>query len=184
MNNGKIATRYAKALLEYALEKKQEDQLYKEMKSLAANFVSQPVLHEVIKNPTISLEDKTKVIITAAGIEVSDVCQDFIRLILANRRETACYLIALTYQQLYRSHKHIVVGNLIAAHEVSEDSKEKLRSIIKESSGNDVDFMTSTDDSLIGGFILDINFMRLDASINSQLKLVKKELLEKNKSII
>ena len=184
MNTGKISTRYAKALFEYALDRKQEDQLYEEMKMLSNSFISHPKLNKAIKNPTISTVEKQKLIITAAGIQVCDVFKSFLHLISKNRRETFCQFIALQYQDLYRKEKKIVTGKLISTQAISSEAQKKLKAIIAENTNKQVDFATQLDSSLIGGFILDVESMRLDASISYQLKQIKKQLLRKNKSIV
>lgn len=180
MDNGKIATRYAKALLSYALEKKQEDQLYAEMELLTDNFASHPALQEVIANPVVSAADKKKVITTAGGIETSEAFQAFVNLLITNKREYYCDLIALKYKEFHRQYKKLIVGNLTSAKTVNAESMRRLKEIIKTATGKDVYFKTHIDPSLIGGFILDIEYMRLDASVSNQLKTIEKQLLKKN----
>ncbi|MCD7972614.1 MAG: F0F1 ATP synthase subunit delta [Candidatus Azobacteroides sp.] len=184
MNNGKIANRYAKALLEFALEKKQEDRLYQEMKTLSGSFAALPALQQTLENPTLAVQEKEKLLITGAGMQVSEVFQSFLHLIMENKRETSIREISLHYQEFYRRYKKIVTGKLISAKEIPDKAKEQIKSIIRSGTGNEVDLVTEIDESLIGGFILDIESTRLDASVSNQLKEIKKQLLEKNKSIV
>ena len=184
MDNGKVASRYAKALLNYALDKGQEDRLYAEMELLADNFISQPALQEVIANPTISAGDKKKIITTAGGIHTSEVFQSFVELLSNNKRETYCHVIALKYRDFYRKYKKLLIGALTSAKEINAESKDKLKEIIKSVTGCEVDFKTNTDPSLIGGFILDIDYVRLDASISNQLNTIKEAITEKNRNIV
>ena len=184
MDNGKVASRYAKALLNYALDKGQEDRLYVEMELLADNFISQPTLQKVIANPVISTADKKKIITTAGGIHTSEVFQSFVELLGKNKRETYCHVIALKYRELYRKHKKLLIGNLTSAREINTESQHKLKEIIESATGSEVDFKTNTDPSLIGGFILDIDYMRLDASISNQLNTIKEAIIEKNRNIV
>ena len=184
MDYGKVASRYAKALLGYALEKGQEDRLYAEMGLLTDNFSSQSVLQEVIANPTIPAADKKKVITTAGGIDTSEAFQSFVELLTSNKRESCCLLIALKYREFYRKHKKIIIGALTSAKTISSESENKLKEIIKSVTGNEVHFKTHIDSSLIGGFILDIDDLRLDASVSNQLSEIKKAIIEKNKSIV
>ncbi len=184
METGKVSMRYAKALLQYALEKKQEDSLYKEMKALIANFTAEPDLLRVIDNPTVSGADKRKLLTTAAGINTCDVFQSFLQLLSKNRREIYVLSIALQYQRMYRDHKGMVLGKLISAQKIPSEMIDKLKKIISKKGDTEVDFSTTIDSSLIGGFILDIESTRLDASISNQLRLVKKELVDENKQLI
>lgn len=180
MKSSKVAIRYARALLEYASEKKGEDRLYEEMSVLSASFRAEPGLQEVIDNPTVSSEDKQKLIKIAGGIETSDVFNAFVQLISDNKRETYAAAVATQYIDMYRRNKGILTAKLTSAEKMSGDMMSVLKKAIIGTAYKSVDFTEFTDDSLIGGFILDIEFERLDASVSNQLRMMKKQLLEKN----
>ncbi len=54
MDVGMIATRYARAIYEYAAEKKEETTIYGEIQLLIRNFLEYPVLRKVMNDPTVS----------------------------------------------------------------------------------------------------------------------------------
>ncbi len=176
MDTGRISARYAKAAYEVALQKGEETRLYEEMKMLASGFSSYKQLSKVMENPTISIDRKKELLITAAGISVSDSFKKLIDLIAENRRESYVHSIALMYQSYYRKEKNIIIGQLITAQSVTEEEKSKLSKLIARISKKDVDFITRTDPSIIGGFILELESNQLDASVRNQLNKLKMEL--------
>ena len=84
---------------------------------------------------------------------------------------------------LYNDEKGIATASLISAAPMPTLEK-KLLALLHDKGYTEVDFTTTVDPSLIGGFILQIEDQRLDASLASQLKQIKQEFVEKNKRII
>lgn len=67
MNVGMISKRYAKALLQYAMENKAEDKVYSEMKQLEAAFAAEPRMRMAMDNPTLTAKDKLDLMKAAVG---------------------------------------------------------------------------------------------------------------------
>ena len=62
MNTGMIPVRYAKALLEFAYEKKCAEQVYAEMSAVAGSFEREHALRRVLDNPVLPVDKKTELI--------------------------------------------------------------------------------------------------------------------------
>lgn len=186
MDIGVIAKRYAKALLDYALEEKLEDTVYQEVLQLILSYKEVPKLAEVLGNPLLPTEQKEKVICQAASTEVSPVFQKFAALVVAHRRESFMLFIAHSYVSLYRELKHISIGKLITAVPCSDAVSDRLEKLIEDRSQNSVDVIMDryTDPDIMGGFIFQIDDLRLDASVKTQFDQIKKQFIEKNKRII
>ena len=186
MEVGVLSMRYAKAMIEYAQEKGVEDRLYNEFFTLSHSFRVQPGLREVLDNPVVSVKDKLALICTAAdgNGESSREFVRFITLVLRNRREGYLQFISLMYLDLYRKLKHIGVGKLITAVPVDKETENRIRSAAAHILHAQMELDTVIDPSIEGGFIFDINDYRLDASIATQLKRVKQQFIDKNRSCL
>lgn len=184
MNTGKISARYAKAVYDFASVQKEEKTVYEEMKYLIKSFQVFPLLKETMENPTVSSQEKEKILTTAAGISISRSFSQFLSLIRANQRETYVMHIALMYGDYYRKQKGIISGKLLSAEPVMTEVIEKMKTLIIAGSDRSVDFDVETDPSLVGGFIIEIDSNLLDASIKSQLKRIRYQLTEKNKNLL
>lgn len=169
MNNGKISIRYAKALLSSAKEAKVEDKVYSEMITLESAFAQIQLLKQAMTNPTLTKEEKIKLINSIFNNKASKLTQGFITLVIENSREDYFYRIALSYQELYRKEKNIVVTHLTTAIELNESLKKKIISSVEEQEKSKVELREEINPDIIGGYILDIDGKRLDASIIRQL---------------
>ena len=169
MNDGKISIRYAKALLFSAKEAKVEDKVYSEMITLESAFAQIQLLKQAMTNPTLTKEEKIKLINSIFNNKASKLTQGFITLVVENSREDYFYRIALSYQELYRKEKNIVVTHLTTAIELNESLKKKIISSVEEQEKSKVELREEINPDIIGGYILDIDGKRLDASIIRQL---------------
>lgn len=169
MNNGKISIRYAKALLFSAKEAKVEEKVYSEMITLESAFAQIKLLKQAMTNPTLTKEEKIKLINSIFYNKASKLTQDFITLVVENGREEYFYRIALSFQELYRKDKNIVVTHLTTAMELDEPIKKKIVSSVEQEKNSKVELRTEIKPEIIGGYILDVDGKRIDASIIRQL---------------
>lgn len=186
MDIGIIAKRYAKALLDFAQASNAEETVYKEVLQFIESWKMVPQLAQVLGNPLLPASQKEQVICQAASTAVSPTFQKFTALVVAHRRESFMLFIAHSYVSLYRKMKHISIGKLITAVPASKSVAKRLEKMVEAESAGSVDVIleTTTDPNILGGFIFQIDDLRLDASVRSQFDQIKKQFIEKNKRII
>ncbi len=184
MDVGIISMRYAKALLEYAVEGKVEDEIYREMLTLSHSFMAVPELRVVLDNPVLAVKEKLSLIRSAAGIKVCEEFVRFVKLVLHEKRESYLQSMSLMYVDLYRKKKNITIGRLITACPVREEEIARMRSMVHKQTHGKVEFETRVDPAIEGGFIFEVDTYRLDASVATQLRRVKQQFIEKNRRIV
>ena len=176
MDLGVISVRYARALLKSATELKLEDQVYKEMQTLSRRFLEVPELRFTIDNPMLSKDKKLKLIVTACGENVGELTKKFVALVLKEDREKTLQFMAASYITLYRKQKNIIRGSLTTAAPVSKDTEDRMRRMVESKTKGTVEFKTEVDPNIIGGFILEYDTYRMDASVKSKLNNILVEL--------
>ena len=142
MDIGVISVRYARALLKSATDAKIEDAVYTEMQQLAKSYVEVPQLRFTIDNPMLSKEKKD---------------------------ESVMQFIANSYVTLYRQQKNVIRGRLITAAAVSPATEQKMRQMVESKTNGTVEFETEVNPDIIGGFILEYDTFRMDASVKAKL---------------
>jgi len=153
------------------------------MKQVARAFSSFKSMARVMENPTISSEEKVRLLVTAAGESVSVSFRNLFALVMKNARTAYVLSVALMYQEYYRKGKGLVIATLTSTEPVSDAAKSQMKDMIAEKSSQQVDFITEIDPSLIGGFILEVNSNQLDASVKSQLNKLRVQLIGQNNII-
>ena len=156
MNAGLIASRYANALYLFACETHEEQKVYEDARAL--------------KRAVLEKGD-----VTACIESLSAPMQRFLALVIRNKRVEYLPSIMHNYRVLYRKEKGITRAWLSTAVE-SPGLVERLTELMKRQGFSEVDFKSEVNPALIGGFIVQVEDKRLDASIASQLKQIRKDL--------
>lgn len=173
---GVISVRYARALLKCAMELNLEDKVYQEMITLADQYNRVPELRSTIDNPMLEKNKKQALLQAACGKNLSELTARFIQLVLQEGRENVIQMMATSYITLYRKQNNIISGRLITATTVTSEVEQKMKQMVQRKYQGTVEFQTEVDPDIIGGFILEYDSYRMDASVQTKLHNILKEL--------
>ena len=181
MVSGLIPHRYSKALYKSAVKRKTAETVYHEMCSVIDSFRRNPGLEKILANPYVDEVDKEKVLLAAAGENPGEDFRGFVKLILNHKREEFAYLMALAYSDIYRKANNISRVNIATAAELPSAEMEKLRGIVEKSfKDRKFEYTTEVNPELIGGFVIDVDSTRMDASVSGELAQLRQTLLSSN----
>ena len=169
MDIGVISVRYARALLKSATDSRLEDTVYQDMMTLAKSYIEVPQLRHTIDNPMLSKEKKESLLKAACGDKAAPLTLTFIALVLKEDRENMIQFMANSYVTLYRKQKNVIRGKLTTAARVSLETEQKMRQMVQSKTNGTVEFETEVNPDIIGGFILEYDTFRMDASVKSKL---------------
>ena len=177
MDNGKLSVRYARALLNTATQQGCDTEVYDCLMRLTNNYgLAIGKFDEILKNPIIGQDEKIQLLETAIGEPVHDLLKQFLRFVAEQKRENKIYTIALKYQEMYREEKDILRTEVTMATELPEATMRMIKGFVEQTFDCTAELHTKVDPSLIGGFILDIENNRMDASVAGQLNALKQKL--------
>lgn len=177
MDNGKISVRYARALLNLAHQEQCEKEVYDGMMRLSNNYdLAIAQFDEILTNPIIATNEKVSLLKSAVGDPLHPCLSRFIEFVAEQKRESSIYRIALKFQEMYRESKDILLTHVTTASELPDQTLRKLKGFVEQNFDCQAEMHITIDPSLIGGFILDIENDRMDASVAGQLEALKKKL--------
>lgn len=178
MDIGIISSRYAKTLLRFATENKEEERVYEEMWTLAESFRKVPALQQTLLNPVLTVAQKEALLLgaTVGEGEATASTRGFLRFVAQNKRADLMTFIASAYVELYHKSKHLTRGRLVVPVEVSKATEQKLRKMVEDRTQGKVEFTTEVDASIGGGFVLEYDTYRLDASLRTQMAELRRSL--------
>ena len=177
MDNGRISVRYARALFQTAQEQGCEDAIYDGLTRFAHNYLlAIAQFNEVLSDPIVVQEEKVKLIEMAVGEPINDTLKQFIAFVTDQKREDKMFFIAMKYMEMYRAKHNILSTQVTTATELSEATYDKIKAFVKQTFDANAELEVHIDPSLIGGFILDIENSRMDASVTGQLNALKNRL--------
>lgn len=184
MNTEVISSRYAKALLSYVTEAGTGEKVYSQVCDIVRKMHLVPQLSEyVLKLDVVTLEKKAGLLSAALGEPLADELMNFMKLVYAHRRMELFQSMLWSFIRRYREAAGLKVGILITAS--SDDGlRERLEDILGKRTSSKVDFNSKVDPDLIGGFVLELDGYRLDASIRSALDRIRKHLIDDGNRIV
>ena len=179
MPNARLAGRYAKSILDLAIEQGQLEAVYADMKYIQAACNASSEFVNMLRSPIIKADQKNSILSAVLKNNVGVLTNAFIVLLVKKGRESDLHEIANTFIEQYNSMKGIHQVTLTTAVEISAEVKNSIEQKVKsDNSFTSVELTTKTDESLIGGFVLEFNNNLLDASISRDLKDIKKQFLQ------
>lgn len=180
MQNPRLAARYAKSLLDLAVEKNSLDAVLEDMKLMHALCKQSPDFEVMLRSPVISGDKKMNVLkLILAKYSINMLTNAFITLLVSKGREANLYQMATAFISQYNALKRIRTVKLTTASPMGEAVKNGIISKISGyMPGDTVDMKTEIDESLIGGFVLEVEDKLYDASVKKSLNDIRAKLVD------
>lgn len=176
MSEIRIATRYAKSLIELAQEKGVLEEVHNDMQVFEKVVDENRNLALALRNPIIK-SDKKRAILKALFKDASPLTTTFFEVVTKKNRSAVLPLVAEEFHRQYTVINKIQEAQIETAIPLDEKMRKEFLNIIKEVSGKDkVELTEHVDPELIGGFVLTVGDKQIDDSIKSKLRLLKRDL--------
>jgi len=176
MLNPRVASRYAKSLLDLAVEKGQLEPVHADMLYLQQLTKGSRDFLGLLRSPVIKADTKIKAINAVTAGKVSPITTAFIQLMTSKAREAVLPEIITSFIQQYKEHKGIQTVKLTTAVPVSDALKNEIIAQVKKTGGFDkLELEETVDPNIIGGFVLQAGDKLIDASIAYDLKNISRQ---------
>ncbi len=179
MKKSRAALRYAKAILAFAIENNTSEAVAKDMQKLYALIQANNTLQIALENPLIATEKKLS-ILNSLFSEASESTKKLFSLLADNNRLAFLAETGQQFLELYAHGNGEIKATVISVSPLSPDLKQTLFEKTKIFSHKKLKIENKIDPSIIGGFILKIGDMQVDASVAHQLKAIKRKLTKTN----
>ena len=172
--NPRLAARYAKSILDLAVERGQLDAVYNDMLFLRDVCRVSPELVSVLRSPIIKTDKKQRILEAITAGKISPLTKAFNTLLMNKEREAYLPEIAAAFIEQYKIHKGIQTVKLTTAVPISQEVKQAILDKVKtDRHVSLIELNTEVKEELIGGFILEIGDELIDASIAYDLNKIR-----------
>lgn len=172
-----VARRYATALADVAIERREEREVQNELDQWAQMIEAHPQLKEVFANPTIVHDHKRKVLEDLISrTRVRETTASFLRVLLKNQRLSQLRAIAERFGLVLDERGGMVAAQVTTARPIPEDLQNSLHETLTAATGRKVRLSFTTDESIIGGLVARIGSTIFDGSVQSQLDRLANEM--------
>jgi F-type H+-transporting ATPase subunit delta len=165
-----VARRYATALADVAIERREEREVQNELNQWAEMIEAHSQLKEVFANPTVVYDHKRKLLEELISrTSVRETTGSFLRVLLKNQRLSQLRDVAARYGLVLDERSGIVAAHVTTARPIPEDLKNSLHDTLAAATGRKVRLSFATDEAIIGGLVARIGSTIFDGSVESHL---------------
>jgi F-type H+-transporting ATPase subunit delta len=170
-----IAQVYARSLFEVAQEHDKLDEIHDQLGELAEELDGNRELQVFFFSPYFSSSEKKEGI----GKVVEDADEHFVHFLelLAERhRMPVLFRIRREFDSLWAEENKLLPVTIRSAVELDEKTAKDIGKKIEEQTGQSVDLTTEVDPDVLGGLVMQVGNMILDASVRARLERLRKEV--------
>ena len=170
-----LAQVYANALFEVASENGVIDDVREQLGQFADELDENRDLQIFLFSPYFSSQEK-KDGIRKIVEDADERFLNFLELLAERHRMPAIFRIRRAYDALWREENKLLPVTVTSAVELDEGLVEGLGKRIEEQTGKKVELTSKVDPDVLGGLVLQVGNMVLDASIRNRLEQLRKQV--------
>ena len=164
---------YAEALFEAGKDKGKLDALQQQLAQFTDVVDRNRELQVFLFSPYLSSADKVEGLRRAiSGAEPELI--NFLDLLIEKRRMPEIFRIRRELDELWKKENRRLDVTVVSAVELDEAVVQKIGQEVERQTGEAVELSSRVDDSILGGIVLQVGNMVLDASIRSRLEKLRK----------
>ena len=175
MKNPKVSYRFAKALLDLAIERNEIDAVKADSQVVINAMTESEDLRILCASPVIKPKVKESLMEQIFAKSISEISVKFISLVIRHRREHNLKEIFERYVSLYLVEKGIVTATVTTSIALDNTLKNEFISMVKGITHKEVELEEKVDTDIIGGYILRVGDVEMNASLSGKLNRLKTE---------
>ncbi len=170
----RIASRYAKSLIQLAQENGKLKEVYSDMKDIDRIFESSRDLKLMFKSPIIPSDKKLAIVTKLFQGRVSDLLFRFVTLMIKKGREAHFHEMTSSFIEQYNTLNNITPVTITSAVKLDAGLLQSMLAALKTKEKlGEVELTEEIDESMIGGFILKYGDKMIDSSVSRSLGALK-----------
>jgi F-type H+-transporting ATPase subunit delta len=178
MSDIRVASRYAKSLLDLALEKGILEPVQQDMALFTKTVKENRDFALFLGNPIINHDKKLAVLKSLFTGKVTDLTLKFFLLLTQKNREAILASVATEFEKQYNTLKGIQIAHVTTAVPLTPVLRAQLNQKVAQQTGKTIQLQENVDPDLIGGLILRIGDIQVDDSIRTNLRNLKSKFKE------
>ncbi len=172
-----IAQVYARSLFEVAVEQDQLDEVRDQLAAFADAMSENRDLAVFFFSPYFSVAEK-KSGLEKAVTDANPIVENFLEALIERHRMPAIFRIRTEFQALWDHERRLLPVRLTSAVELDDSVLDDLGKRIGEQVDRKIEVSSTVDPGIIGGIVLRVGNVVLDASIKNRLELLRKQVAQ------
>ena len=177
MSEYRVASRYAKSILELAIEQKSLEAVLSDMKAFANVVANSKELVLLLTSPIINGDKKLSVIKSVFEKQFTPITIKFFEIIIRKKREKYLAAIADGFIEQYMVLNNMANATVKSAVQLSDDVLNEIKGHIESQTGKKINLKATVSPDLIGGVVVQVGDKLFNTNISGKLSKLKQELL-------
>ena len=175
MLTSRVAYRFAKALLQLSVERNELDKVIDEIRLVKSICEENRDLRVMLESPVVKVDKKRKIFRQVFSSNLSEITNKFFDIIFRRSREKLIFEVAQSFIDQYKEFKKINIVIVESAQPLNEENRNMVMQFLKGRTTEKIELVEKVNEELIGGIILKMNDLQIDASVKSNLNKLEKE---------
>lgn len=175
MKNPKLASRYAQALFDFAETHSKIEEIYNDILLINNVLKENFELKKVIESPHIPISKKSDIFHAIFNTKINELSNNFLQLIIKKRRVPELHIILDEFIQIYYRFHNIKVAQVTLPLMIDNSFLNEISAILAKEFRCKIIMNVMIDPNIIGGIIIKVEDILIDASIISKIKKLKTE---------
>lgn len=174
MSVARIVNRYAKSLIDLAIEKQRLERVKEDFETFGETLKNRD-FYLLLKSPIVKSDKKRKIFELLFGGKFDELTMAFLNILVTKNREGYLPEIAREFRTQYRAYKHISTVRITTPEPITQDMVEAIRKKLLADGvvEGELEMEAYTDSSLVAGFVLEFADKLYDASASRKLEAFK-----------
>jgi ATP synthase F1 delta subunit len=168
---------YAEALFDVAKDRGKLDEIREELAQFADTLEGDRELQVFFFSPYFSPAEKSEGMRRAIG-DANPEFVNFLELLIEKQRMPEVFRIRRQFEDLWKQENRRIDVSVTSAVELDDEVVAKVGEEIERQTGRRVDLTSRVDEGILGGIVLQVGNMVLDASIRSRLEKLRKSVAQ------
>ncbi len=171
-----VSRRYATAIFDLAVEAGVARPVVEDFSALAAAITAHAELADALANPLVQPHEKTATL-AALAAKASPLAQKAVAMVAQNGRASLIPVIAEQLRASLAAHQGEVAAVVTSARTLPAATQKQLAAALAKATGKTVALTLKEDASILGGLMVELGSLRLDATLSGALNTMREQLL-------
>ena len=168
---------YARALFEVAEEHDHLDEIHEELNQVAEVLRGNRDVSVFFFSPYFSTQEKKDALHRAVE-DADPSLMNFLEALIERHRMPAIFRIRDRFEQMWDETKKLLPVDVTSAVKLDEATIRSIGDRIGEQTGNQIELSSHVDPDILGGIVLRVGNVVLDASIRNRLNQLRKQVAQ------
>ncbi len=178
MTEQKVSYRYAKAIIDSAVEMNQLESIKKDFSYFVNMLSGSKELKNLIKSPIVQVYKKKRIFEDLLKENTSPLFLNFVLLVAEKRRENLLFVINEEFIKIYNEMNGILPVTITTANSIDANLSDKITKKLHEWTGKSIIPEFKIDKSIKAGIKIRIDDWVFDASLKTRLQSLYHELAD------